>query len=200
MKENVKIRGYFKIESFDKDGKLLDVFEQHNIVTDVARKSMAHLVAGIVQNNVINKFILGTKGHQGTDVLTPKTATEGFTSERKDLFCDTKVVDIDSWNKITFTPSGSLEDTKAKDVEDGATNSSTVDVIVDTSVTPSGSEEYSVTYVINIAQDAFNGNNNGVIYTEAGLWADDTLFAYRVFKGKIKESSSSLKITWTLIF
>ena len=192
-----KIKGYFKIESIDKNGNVIDSFENHNIVVDTARVVFAKLISGISTQNVINKLVLGTQGHIGNDILTPKTEKEGFDHTKTDLFClrdpDKKG---DTWNEITFTPSGNMAITSASDVRDGTNDHSTVDI----QLRGLDISEPCISYIFNISADAFNGSGNGVIYTEAGLFSDDNLIATRVFKGKVKDQTVSFRITWNLIF
>lgn len=189
--------GYFKIECFDKDGKLADTFEKHNLITNVARAEFAKLIAGVSTTQAINRFVMGTKGHVGDDVLTPKDQDTGFTPEVDNIFAGTDAADLNrTWNQITFQPSGNMVNTAALNINDGANNNSTVDIVV----TGIESNNPTVTYTINVAQDAFNGLTDGLIYTECGLYTDDNLMAMRTFKGKVKESSVSFRITWNIIF
>ena len=197
MQEKINFRGHFKIEVLDKNGKVIDTTENHNIIMNKARCSFSQLLAGIAGQNVINRFVLGTAGHVDDNVLIPKAEVHGLNANRVNLFCGTEAsTKGNTWNELTFTPSASITNTKAVDVIDGASNSSTVDIIV------SGCEqgEPSVTYIFNISQDAFNGTKDGVVYTEAGLFIDSNIFAMKTFKGKIKEKSVSLRITWQIIF
>jgi len=190
------IRGYFKIETL-KDGKVIDTEENHNLIMNSARCSFANLLGGIAGQSIINRFVMGTKGHVDDDVLIPKTALHGFNANRVDLFCGTDMATKgESWNELTFTPSSSISNTKAVDIADGASNSSTADVIV----TGCESGQPSITYIFNIAQDAFNGTGQGVVYTECALFTDTKIFSMKTFKGKIKEPSVAFRITWQILF
>lgn len=195
--ENKLMRGYFCIESIDKNGAVIDKFEKHNLITNLARVEFAKLIAGVNTAGAINRFVMGTKGHVGDDVLTPKDAETGFTPDVMNIFAGQDINDKGTtWNEISFTPSGNLVDTACTDVQDGANNNSTVDI----SITGIEDNTPSVNYTINVAQDAFNGNNDGIIYTECGLYCNDKLIAMRTFKGKVKESTVSFRITWSIIF
>nr|DAP72739.1 MAG TPA: hypothetical protein [Caudoviricetes sp.] len=196
MNDYVKIRGHFKIESINSQGEVIDVFEKHNLITNVARNTFAKLLAGISNVSTINRFVIGTKGHVDTDVLHPKDSTTGFDATRTNLFCGTQDSEKNvTWNELKFVPSGNINVTAASNVTDGASNNSTVNI----QVTGLDIAEPTVTYTFNIAQDAFNGTD-GIIYTECGLFADDTLIAMRTFKGKVKENTVSFRITWNIIF
>ncbi|EAJ4655366.1 hypothetical protein CYA84_03900 [Campylobacter coli] len=190
-------RGYFCIESLDANGNIIDKFEQKNLITNIARAEFAKLIAGINESNAINRFVMGTKGHQGSDILTPKDETTGFTASVTDIFSGQEEGDINrTWNQVIFTPSGNMVNTAATNVQDGANNNSTVDI----TVTGIEQAEPVVTYTINIAQDAFNCANDGVVYTEAGLYSGDKLIAMRTFKGKVKESTVAFRIQWSVMF
>ncbi len=191
------LKGYFCIECIDKNGKVTDKFEKHNLITNIARREFAKLVAGITSTGSINRFVMGTQGHVGDDVLTPKDQDTGFNASLTNIFSGTNDDDLNkTWNQITFTPSGNLINTEAQNIVDGANNNSTVDI----KVVGLETNEPMTTYTINIAQDAFNGISNGIIYTECGLYIDENLIAMRTFKGKVKDDSVALRITWNLIF
>ena len=197
MKDNLKFRGQFKLECFDKSGNLIDSFEDHNLVVLGARMHFMKLIGGAYDTNkIINRFVLGTDGVVGEDSI-PKSEEDGLKPTLEDLFCKT----TDSKNRgitfeeINFTPSSNDSISQATNIQDGSNNNSTVSVIVDeTSLEP------SITYIFNINSDAFNGKNDYMKFNEAGLFAGDTLIAIRTFKTKAKDSSVSMKVTWSLIF
>lgn len=196
--EKFPTRGYFKIEVLDAFGNVLDTYEQHNLVMIGARLHFMKLISGGYDTNkVINRLVLGTKGTLNDDDVTPKTEDEGFTSSRTDMFCEAtnSANKKNTWDEITFDPAGSATSGTAQDVQDGSNNSSSVKIVIS-----EASEEPSITYIFNIATDAFNGNTNYMKYSEAGLWADDTLIAMRTFKSKAKDETETLRITWSLIF
>ena len=197
MKENLKIRGHFKLECFDKSGNLIDKFEEHNLVVLGARKHFMKLIGGAYDSNkIINRFVLGTDGVVGEDSI-PKSEEDGLNPTLEDLFC--KTTDPNKrgilFEEINFTPSTNDSYTQATNIQDGSNNNSVVNVIVDeTSLEP------SISYIFNIPTDAFNGKNDYMKFNEAGLFAGDTLIAIRTFKTKAKDSSVSMKVTWSLIF
>ena len=191
--DRVPTRGEFRIEALDKNGNVVDFFEDHNLITLAARIEFAKHVGGMASFSTVNKFKLGNMGHQGEDVLIPKDETTGFNDLRTQLFAEEFGGEV---HEVTFIPSGSSVLKAATDVKDGSNNNSTVDIEL------LGVEEGEprVRYTINIAQDAFNGDNSGIIFTEAGLFSDDTPIALRCFRGKIKEDSVAFRIIWTLFF
>ena len=197
LKDRVPVRGHFKLETFDKDGNLLDTVEQHNLVVLGARLHFMKLIAGAYDSNkIINRFVLGTDGIVGEDSI-PKSEEDGLKATLTDLFCKTTDSSKRSitYEEINFTPSTNEDITDASNIQDGSNNTSTVKVIVDETST-----EPSITYVFSIPTDAFNGKNDYMKFNEAGLFAGDTLIAIRTFKTKAKDSSVSMRVTWSLIF
>lgn len=197
IKDKIPVRGHFKIESFDKNGKLIDFHEDHNLIMNGARTHFMKLLSGSYDTNkVINRFVLGTKGIVGDNDSLPKTAEDGFVATLTDLFCGTKSPQRKIlFEELTFNPTGSIENQNANNVTDFSNNTSTVNIIVN-----EYADEPQITYIFNITDDAFNGSNDYMKYNEAGLFADDTLIAMRTFKTKTKDSTISLRITWSLIF
>lgn len=194
--DKVPVRGEFTIEVF-KNGEKVDEFKEHNLITDEARSFFAKIVIGATDGVVINNLRLGTSGHVGDDYFTPRTAIDGFTSARTDLFCGTKTTEnrFLKWDKLEFIPSGSVNITEARVTDDGSANNSVVDIAY--AVSETGSP--SITYTFSIAQEAFNLRGDAK-YTEAGLFANNEMIAMRTFKLKAKDSETSFRITWVLVF
>lgn len=88
MQDNIKtgFEGYFKIECL-KDGKVIDVFEDHNTIMRSARRSMAEIFLNFKNGDkeFANAFVLGTEGGF-TSEYYPKTEESGFTKD-KDPLC-----------------------------------------------------------------------------------------------------------------
>lgn len=208
LKDCVPVKGYFKVEMFDKEGKCIEEFEQHNIVVNQARLHFMKLISGQYNTTKqINKLILGNEGIQNEDDSLPKDETTGVSASLTDLFCGAQN-DISrggtnhktKYDYITFTPavasiSGSVGSSNATNVKDNGSNRSTVTLTVNVSAAAP-----QVTYTFNIDTSAFNGKTDYMKYNEAGLFADDTLIALRTFKSKSKDSSTTMRITWTLTF
>jgi len=184
------VHGYFKIESI-KDGKVIDTFEQKNLIMDEARITFAKYIANINDTPVIDRFVLGTQGHVGAedpdggDLLAHKTEANGFVSSRTMLFSEATGIDGKNWEDIEFTVSGSSGDTVTAD--DGL---STVKCTVDKS---------DVIYEITIHNDACNGTGT-IVFTECAFYTGSQIFSMRTFKGKIKDDTVSLRITWKIMF
>lgn len=195
--------GHFKVETF-KHNKLIDTFEEHNLIMKQSREHFMKILSGMyAENKFINSLKLGTRGVYETTTdgkvtqidSTPKDSEAGFNENLTDLFCKTtpETQGI-NWNGINFTPSGTTDQSKANGVTDGANNDSSVDIYIITDGDP------VLTYVFNIANDAFNGIAGYMKYSEAGLYADETLIAMRTFPAKAKDSETSMRITWSISF
>jgi len=186
MIDNFKpVEGHFKIEVINKDGVVIDSFEKHNLIMDKARKTFAKYIAGISGTNVINKLVLGTKGHIAGDILAPKDEAHGFVSSREMLFSEETGTQGQDFEVLTFAPSGVSGDVVTCD--DGF---STVKVtVIDT----------TTIYEINVHNTSANGDGT-IIFTECALYTGDDIFSMRTFKGKIKDDSVSLRITWKILF
>jgi len=98
MKDYMNFKGHFKIESIDKRGKILDAWEDDNLIMDAARTSVAKMFSNLntTPEPFINKIVLGSRGHQyttspydiQTNITTPKTPLEGVVSSRDRLFSE----------------------------------------------------------------------------------------------------------------
>lgn len=187
------IRGYFKIEAI-KDGKVIDTFEKHNLIMDEARNIFAKMLANINGQPVVDKFVLGNCGHVGADandpsagdILVPKGETDGFTSDRTMLFAEETGVLNTNYTFIDFTVDGVSGNTVT--ASDGVST-------VTTTVT--GNE---VEYIIDIDNNAMNIGSGSIVYTECAFYAGSEIFSMRTFKGKIKDNTVGLRVTWRIIF
>jgi len=183
------IKGYFKIDVI-KDGKIIDTFEKENLIMDDARYTFAKYLANINNTPVIDRFVLGTEGNVGagtpnSDLLAPKTDVDGFVSSRQMLFSEATGTKGVNYEDILFTVTGVSGDTVT--ANDGL---STVKCTVDNT---------SVIYEITIANESANGPGT-MVYTECAFYTGTNIFSMRTFKGKIKDDTVSLKITWKILF
>ena len=195
--------GHFKVEAF-KDGILIDLFEEHNLIMKQSREHFMRMLSGMyADNKYINCIKLGTRGvYEYTENgkvmqndAVPKDSEAGFNENLTDLFCKTDPATQGvNWEAITFSPSGSIDQTRANNIMDGSNNDSTVDIYIATDTEP------TLTYVFNISSEAFNGPTGYIKFNEAGLYADDTLIAMRTFPSKGKDSETAFRITWTISF
>jgi hypothetical protein len=182
--KNNKVHGYFKIEVFDVNDNIKEVYEHHNMIMDKARVTLMNSASGF-DNKFINKIVLGTQGHKTGDLTTPKTASDGFVSTRTQLFSEEL---SDFTYNINFTPT--TPNDYATVVEDDAGAGSTVQInIADT----------TISYIIDVAGDAAN-HLSQVSYTEAALYTGTDIFAMRCFPVRIKDSQTKFRITWNITF
>lgn len=91
MKDFMNFTGHFKIQALDNNQNVVDEWEDNNLIMESARESMAEIFSS-VNNSSVSKIVLGTKGHQGTDTVSPKTASEGFIKDRDRLFSQPKSI------------------------------------------------------------------------------------------------------------
>jgi len=83
--EKFNFKGHFKIEMLDKNRQVIDVYEDPNLIMTLARTTMSEIFTNL-NTGFVNKFVIGTNGHIGTNLLTPKTANENFVDTRTTLF------------------------------------------------------------------------------------------------------------------
>jgi hypothetical protein len=158
---------------------------------DEARMTFAKYLAGINATPVIDRFVLGTEGHigaedpDGGDLLAPKTEAQGFTSDRDMIFSEATGTDGTDYEDIRFNVTGVSGDEVLAD--DGL---STVKCTV---------QGTDVVYEIMIHNDTCNGTGT-IIYTECAFYTGTEIFSMRTFKGKIKDDTVSLRITWKIMF
>lgn len=153
--------------------------------------TFAKYLANINATPVIDRFVLGTEGHigaedvDGGDLLAPKTETQGFTSDRDMLFSEATGTNGTNFEDIRFTVTGVSGDEVIAD--DGLTT---------VKCTVQGTD---VVYEIMVHNDACNGTGT-IIYTECAFYTGTEIFSMRTFKGKIKDDTVSLRITWKIMF
>jgi hypothetical protein len=78
LKDTASLRGVFTMKVY-KDGgknrKLIETFEDHNLIVNLARVSMAHLIAGDTANRSMQSIAFGTNGTaptvDDTDITSP---------------------------------------------------------------------------------------------------------------------------------
>lgn len=209
LHDDLKIQGIFSIYSIDKNGNVIDKYEEKNLIMDRARQNMAQLIGNVTSGTSlgqpINKFVIGTLGHVGTDILNYKRVGENeFTSARTKLFSEENSSALNYL--IEFSVAGDSDVTVKVDGirRNGLTvitTESTVKNIVRRIV--GGDQGRTVTYEITIPPE--NGNsgdpvNPVVAYTEAALYAGDDIFSMKTFPARVKENTVELKIIWSIIF
>lgn len=198
MKLNDKIDfvGHFSMKIFKADGSV-EVYEDKNLIMDLARSNMAELVGGYDIGLPINRFVIGTKGHVGTDILDYiQVGTSGFETTRTQLFSE----ELSEFNyQIPFDCTGAtatvLDDAAEGYIDGDAGNTQTCKVQRTVS-------DRTVTYIITIPDNAGNasGESPVVAYTEAALYAGTDIFSMKTFPARVKEDTVKFEITWSIIF
>lgn len=206
LNDQVNFVGVFSIKAFNADGTV-DEYTEKNLIMDEARRNMAQLVGGVTtpgasQGMCINKFVLGTKGHNGTDILNYiKVGDAGFTSARTSLFSEA-ISDAKNY-RISFDPVGDVDIT-----DEGAVGRMYAGDVAGTFDTIKNTvrrvvSDRTVTYTITVpATNANSGDpeNPVVAYTEAALYAGDEIFSMKTFPARVKEDTVKFEITWSIIF
>lgn len=183
IQEKIKIQGFIKVECLDSCGIVIDKYEEQNLIMDGARSLLSKNIAGLSAAQPMNKFVLGTNGHVDGDYNTAKTAENGFVSSRTNLFSEEL---LHFTYPIIFTnPAGASGNCTITSQPNPGNTISRVH---------SGS---TVTYTINIPTTAAN-NAGTVVYSEAALYAGSYLFSMKCFPGKIKDSTVSIRVTWSI--
>jgi hypothetical protein len=120
MNEMINFKGHFKIQAIDAFNNVVDEWEEHNMIMDSARYTMAKIFANIdysatsTTKPFVDTVILGTLGNIDGDILTPKAAAEGFVKERTRLFSesinvgDSSIINIKQNDLIKYTGTGNL--------------------------------------------------------------------------------------------
>ena len=214
LDDTIKIQGHFKITSYKKDGSV-DIYEDKNLVMDVARNTMARMIA----NNggvPINKFLIGTQGHSDNNILNPiAVGTNNFNTLRTKLYSQetnaffynikwdsnnpyNSNLNID--NSIVWSDDKiSLFGIGNKRSEDGSDNVNHENIPCPVTIEVIGNK---VTYTISIVEDAANGDSglDVVAFTEAALMCDDDIFSMKTFSARVKEDTVRHVIEWAIIF
>jgi hypothetical protein len=78
LKDAVSLRGIFTMNAYKGEGanrKLIETFEDHNLIVNLGRASMAHLIAGDVTQRSMLSIAFGTNGVaptvDDTDITNP---------------------------------------------------------------------------------------------------------------------------------
>lgn len=116
MNDNIKtgFEGYFKVECI-KDGKVIDVFEDHNTIMRSARRSMAEIFLNRKNTDknlqFANRFVIGTEGSTTTDYI-PKSEQTGFNKNKLQqcLYSEQPVItvskgsnaDLHKWDVVKY--------------------------------------------------------------------------------------------------
>lgn len=209
--DKVDFYGVFTVESFNKNGELIDTYTDKNLIMNLARKNMAELVSGVDAvgsyfGSPINRLVLGTRGYIGTDITNNIQVGETdvtlgtFDATRTQLFSE----ELNDLNyHISFNPSGinDVTDSAAVGTMYTGTTAGAVDATFNTVRRyTSGTGGNVVTYEVTVPVECGNVTGQVVTYTEAALYAGDEIFSMKTFPSRNKEGTVLLKLTWNIIF
>lgn len=215
ISDTIPFKGEFSISCLDKNGNVIDTFTERNLVVNLARKSMAYLIAGNAKGLPINGFKIGTLGHntETNNILEPKlVGSDGYDELREELFSvesggnnfyycikwDENFNDADgnpqefTDDKIEFVATGQK---KAQDGTETDAENAPCPVKIQLS-------ETFVLFSFEIG-DAYANGMDGVsvvAFTEAGMYCGDRLFTIKCFNAKVKENTVKFVINWKIIF
>lgn len=218
-KTNKPAEGYFKLECLDKDGNVIDSFEQKNMIMFNSKPTVAYSTIGMYPDvDFINKIVLGDRGHEvGSGNLL---IGRDFGYQRTELFAEEENGNtyVIVFNPLTRGGDGTISDIRYEAFHEG---SSTKTVVLQNKAKVSAKIINTSTIEYQIEIDASNANGpNGVQpWTEAALYTkreesseyengqspagkakNGKIFAMRTFPAKIKEPTTTFKITWRIIF
>jgi len=205
--------GYFKLECLDKDGIIIDTYEHKNMIMQKSKATVANATMGnSPQYDYINKIVLGDKGSDGGNLLVGRD----FSFTREKLFAQTEGGDTFG---LLFDPLARSSDGQAPlkrefktgEVEIGSASKITVNII----------NASTIQYIFDLAPGSANGGGTDGVkpWTEAALYVrrddnvnynDNTIpdtaqeygniFAMRTFPAKIKDATTTFRITWEIVF
>ena len=202
-KFDYKLKGEFSIDII-KDGEVIDQFIDRNLVVDGSRAVLASLLSGINRPVPLNKLSLGTMGHnEAFDKFTPKIVGGSyqvgpnnvtFDATRPKLFCHD--YEIDSLD-LSFNTLGNeeIQQVVPVNVSLGAVDIDTSGSFVEVTCSCN-----AIIYKFELEQGVGHGlgANSVTAYTEAGLFADNILFAIKTFPAKVKDNATKFIITWKI--
>jgi len=204
LKDKIDFQGHFTVKAYKKDGSV-EIYEDKNLIMDSARSNMAELVGGYSTGAHIDKFVLGNKGHNGTDILDYKKvgANGEFISSRTMLFSEDSAYD-DANGKDSFayeigfdvkSDTSSKTDDNAQGRIKGSSETQVCEVMRVVA-------DRTCTYTITIPDYAGNKVGEGAVaaYTEAALYAGQDIFSMKTFPSRVKEDTVKFVITWAIIF
>jgi hypothetical protein len=214
LKDNVNVRGVFSIKSINVKDEVIDEYKENNLIMDNARANMAQLIGGVntgaSEAKQIDGFVMGTRGHMGSDVLdfqqvgetdtSKPTGNQTFQSTRTNLFSES--IDDQINYRIPFDASGDVDVTLTP-AGTRYEDSVSVGVAESSNILRRVVSDRTVTYTITIP--ASNANSGipaspVVVYTEAALYAGTDIFAMKTFPARVKEDTVKFEITWSIIF
>lgn len=208
LKDKIDFYGVFSIKRIDLDGNVIDEYTEKNLITDAAREIMAQSIGGVNSTSVIDKFVLGTKGHVGASILDPQEVGESDPSKPS----GDQIFDASRTLLFSESISGSTNYQIPFSIGGGSSEITTADGTRFDGITPGSAEPgneiervvlgRNLTYTVTIPVENANptGSDPAIAYTEAALYAGGNLFSMKTFSGKVKEDTVKFVISWSIIF
>lgn len=96
MQDNITFKGHFQIQALDAQNNMtiLDEYVDDNMIMESARTTMSELFANLSSSTFINNFRIGTLGHVGDSIITPKGKDDGFVKERDRMFSEAPTAQV----------------------------------------------------------------------------------------------------------
>jgi len=216
---NKPTEGYFKLECLNDKGEVIDVFEQKNMIMFNSKPSVANSTIGVYPPvDYINKIVLGSRGHDvGTGNLL---IGRDFGYQREKLFAEEELGNtyVIVFNPLVRDGEGFISDIKYEAYHEGISTKTVVTAnkariwakIINTS---------TIEYKIEIDPSNANGPEGVQAWTEAALFTkrgesteydsgnaptgapkNGKIFSMRTFPAKIKEPTTTFRITWRITF
>ena len=199
LNDGIDFKGEFSITAIKKDGSK-EVYVKDNLIMDGARENMAKLVGGVTNGDEgiqINKFVLGTKGHKGSNILDyKKVGKDGFDSTRTMIFSEEMQ---EEFYVIPFDVRGGID---VSVESDKCYNSKKTEKFEKCNVRRYVDGRIC-TFEITIGEDSANASSSNtsiIAYTEASLYAGDNIFSMKTFPARVKEDTVQFVIKWSIIF
>ena len=208
------IEGFFKLETIDSDGNVIDTFEQKNMIMKRSKASAANAVMGSSPHeHFINKIVFGDGGHDNGNLLVG----QGFAYEKSSLFSE-----VDGSGEtftLLFDPqarTGQGDTVLIKELKTGVITTTNQQSTVKINIINVSTNQY----VFDISPGSANADTGTGVkpWTEAALYTKNgdsfdylnevmgdkglngQIFAMRTFPAKIKDNSTTFRVTWEIVF
>jgi len=222
MIDNTKkpIEGHFILETYE-NGKLVDIFEDKNMIMKNSKLSVRNAMAGDSTGTIspteyegnikIATFVMGDMGHVTDNLLIPKS----FTYDRNDLFSFEDA--LGKTYPISFRDDGTgvIITDEGYDKRNWNPNNTPSTVQINKLT---GTETEEIQYIFEIPETTAVPSTEVSVFTEAALYTNfdmnvidigganptinsyGTIFAMRTFPAKVKTPQTAFRIIWKIIF
>lgn len=209
FEDNYKIKGYMKIESFDKDDNLIDSYEDNNLVMDLARNSMQYLAGNVTSKfEPINSLRLGTRGVHGVEYGNPiLPSNDGYHPEMTHLFQEADNSTDGGYVFVCkFDVQGEEEEIFDSVSEELLKYGVPMDGYISSGQTMKRTvQDRTITFEVTMPRESQNSFGGGgepqwLPFSEQQLYCGDRIFSMKTFPQKFKDSDQKIVLTWSIIF